>query len=68
MPPPGHLLGRRAEFQVLRLDDAGRTTFAALVASLYRHLFGAVPIDEAEYLEFGASAQQVTRGGHVLPA
>jgi len=52
----------------VRLDDAGRTTFAALVASLYRHLFGAVPIDEAEYLEFGASAQQVTRGGHVLPA
>ena len=51
-----------------RLDDAGRSTFAALVASLYRHLFGAVPCDEAEYLEFGASAQQVTGGGHVLPA
>lgn len=50
----------------VRLDDAGRSTFAALVASLYRHLFGAVPCDEAEYQEFGASAQQVT--GHVLPA
>ena len=50
----------------VRLDDAGRTTFAALVASLYRHLFGAVPCDEVEYQEFGATAQQVTR--HVLPA
>jgi len=52
----------------VRLDDAGRSTFAALVASLYRHLFGAVPCDEAEYREFGVSAQQVTGGGHVLPA
>ena len=52
----------------VRLDGAGRSTFAGLVASLYRHLFGAVPIDEAEYREFGASAEQVTRGGHVLPA
>jgi hypothetical protein len=50
----------------VRLDDAGRTTFAALVARLYRHLFGAVPCDEAQYQEFGATAQQVTR--HVLPA
>jgi hypothetical protein len=50
----------------VRLDDAGRTTFAALVASLYRHLFGAVPCDEVEYREFGATARQVTR--HVLPA
>jgi hypothetical protein len=50
----------------VRLDDAGRTTFAALVASLYRHLFGAVPCDAAEYQEFGATAQQLTR--HVLPA
>lgn len=49
-----------------RLDDAGRTTFAGLVASLYRHLFGAVPCDELEYQEFGATAQQVTQ--HVLPA
>ena len=51
----------------VRLDDAGRSTFAALVASLYRHLFGAVPCDEAEYRAFGASAQHVT-AGHVLPA
>lgn len=50
----------------VRLDAAGRTTFAALVARLYRHLFGAVPCDEAEYQDFGATAQQVTR--HVLPA
>ena len=50
----------------VRLDDTGRTTFAALVAQLYRHLFGAVPCDEAEYREFGATAQQLTR--HVLPA
>ncbi len=50
----------------VRLDDAGRTTFASLVASLYRHLFGAVPCDELEYQEFGATAQQVTR--HVVPA
>ena len=50
----------------VRLDDAGRTTFAELVARLYRHLFGAVPCDEAEYRDFGATAQQVTR--HVVPA
>ena len=50
----------------VRLDDTGRTAFAALVAQLYRHLFGAVPCDEAEYREFGATAQQLTR--HVLPA
>jgi hypothetical protein len=50
----------------VRLDAAGRTTFAALVASLYRHLFGAVPCDAVEYQEFGATAQQLTR--HVLPA
>ena len=49
-----------------RLDAAGRTTFAGLVASLYRHLFGAVPCDELEYQEFGVTAQQLTR--HVLPA
>ena len=50
----------------VRLDDAGRTTFAGLVASLYRHLFGAVPCDALEYQAFGATAQQVTR--HVVPA
>jgi hypothetical protein len=36
------------------------------VASLYRHLFGAVPCDALEYQAFGATAQQVTR--HVVPA
>jgi len=50
----------------VRLDDAGRTTFAGLVASLYRHLFAAVPCDEVAYQAFGANAEQVTR--HVLPA
>jgi hypothetical protein len=49
-----------------RLDDEGRATFAGLVGQLYRHLFGAVPCDEAEYVAFGQAAQQVTR--HVLPA
>jgi hypothetical protein len=50
----------------VRLDDAGRATFTELVARLYRHLFGAVPCDEAQYRDFGATAQQVTR--HVVPA
>lgn len=50
----------------VRLDAEGRATFAGLVARLYRHLFGAVPCDEAEYRDFGAAALQVTR--HVLPA
>jgi len=49
-----------------RLDDAGRATFAGLVARLYRHLFGAVPCDEAEYRAFGATADQLSR--HVVPA
>lgn len=50
----------------VRLDEGGRATFAELVTRLYRHLFGAVPCDEAEYRDFGRTAQQVTR--HVLPA
>jgi len=50
----------------VRLDDAGRATFTALVARLYRHLFGALPCDEMEYREFGATAEQLRR--HVLPA
>jgi hypothetical protein len=50
----------------VRLDDAGRATFSALVARLYRHLFGALPCDELEYREFGATAEQLRR--HVLPA
>jgi hypothetical protein len=49
-----------------RLDEPGRATFAGLVARLYRHLFGAVPCDETEYREFGATAEQLTR--HVVPA
>jgi hypothetical protein len=49
-----------------RLDDAGRATFTALVARLYRHLFGALPCDELEYREFGATAEQLRQ--HVLPA
>jgi hypothetical protein len=50
----------------VRLDDEGRATFAGLVARLYRHLFGAVPCDEADYREFGATAEQLSR--HVVPA
>ena len=50
----------------VRLDDAGRATFTSLVARLYRHLFGALPCNELEYREFGATAEQLRR--HVLPA
>jgi hypothetical protein len=50
----------------VRLDESGRASFAALVARLYRHLFGAVPCDEAEYRDFGATAEQLSR--HVVPA
>ena len=49
-----------------RLDDMGRASLSALVAELYRHLFGAVPCAEAEYRAFGEAAQQLTR--HVVPA
>ena len=48
-----------------RHDDAGKGFFAGLVASLYRHLFGAEPVDAAEYAAFGDSAQAVIE--HVLP-
>lgn len=51
-----------------RLSDAGRASLASLVAQLYRHLFGAVPIDAAEYETFGAVAAELTEGGHVVPA
>lgn len=51
-----------------RLDESGRASFAALVAQLYRHLFGAVPCDRSEYEAFGAVAQDLARGGHVVPA
>jgi hypothetical protein len=48
------------------LDAIGRASFAQLVGRLYRHLFGAVPCGEADYLAFGASAEELTR--HVVPA
>jgi hypothetical protein len=39
-----------------RLDDFGRSELASLVASLYRHLFGAAPCDAAEWQRFDARA------------
>jgi len=51
-----------------RLTDAGRASLAGLVAQLYRHLFGAVPCDAGEYESFGAAAQELARGRHVVPA
>ena len=39
-----------------RLDDAGRSELADLVASLYRHLFGGAPCDAAEWQRFDALA------------
>lgn len=50
------------------LDASGRASLTSLVAQLYRHLFGAVPIDEAEYNEFAIAAQELERGQHVAPA
>lgn len=52
----------------VRLDESGRASFTSLVAALYRHLFGAVPCDASEYAEFGATAQELARGPHVVPA
>ena len=49
-----------------RLDAAGVASLGDLVARLYGHLFGAVPVDEALYREFGAAAEAVCR--HVAPA
>lgn len=51
-----------------RLDPSGRASFAALVAQLYRHIFGAVPCDRSDYEAFGAVAQELSRGQHVVPA
>jgi hypothetical protein len=48
-----------------RLDEAGKGSFAGLVARLYRHLFGAEPVDAAEYAAFGDSARLLVQ--HVLP-
>lgn len=39
-----------------RLDDVGRAELAGLVASLYRHLFGAEPCDAAEWRRFDSIA------------
>jgi Domain of unknown function (DUF4129) len=39
-----------------RLDDLGRAELAGLVATLYRHLFGAEPCDAAEWQRFDALA------------
>ena len=51
-----------------RLTDRGRASLAGLVAQLYRHLFGAVPCDAAEYEMFGDAAQELVRGQYVVPA
>jgi hypothetical protein len=51
-----------------RLDETGRASLAALVAQLYRHLFGAVPCDRTQYEAFGTVAQELARGRHVVPA
>lgn len=39
-----------------RLGAAGRATLAGLVSRLYHHVFGAEPLDERGYREFGAAA------------
>ena len=51
-----------------RLTDQGRASLADLVGDLYRHLFGAVPCDADAYAAFGAVAQELERGRHVVPA
>ncbi len=48
-----------------RLGDSGRASFAELVGRLYRHVFGAEPVDEAEYRDFGATAGALLQ--HVVP-
>jgi len=42
-----------------RLDAAGRVTLAGLVATLYGHLFGGEPIDDAGYRRFVGTADLV---------
>jgi len=39
-----------------RLGATGRATLAGLVSRLYHHVFGAEPLDEHGYREFGAAA------------
>lgn len=46
----------------VKLDPLGQESFNALVARLYRHLFGALPCGEADYREFSDAAQQLTGG------
>ncbi len=48
-----------------RLGDSGRASFAELVGRLYRHVFGAEPVDETEYRDFGATAAALLL--HVVP-
>ena len=42
-----------------RLGATGRATLAGLVSRLYHHVFGAEPLDERGYHEFGAAAGTV---------
>lgn len=39
-----------------RLGPSGRATLAGLVSRLYHHVFGAEPLDERGYREFGSAA------------
>jgi hypothetical protein len=48
-----------------RLGDSGRASLAELVGRLYRHVFGAEPVDAAGYRDFGATATALLQ--HVVP-
>lgn len=48
-----------------RLGASGRATLAGLVSRLYHHVFGAEPLDEQGYREFGAAAGSLLQ--HVVP-
>lgn len=48
-----------------RLGASGRATLAGLVSRLYHHVFGAEPLDERGYREFGAAAGTLLQ--HVTP-
>lgn len=48
-----------------RLGASGRATLAGLVSRLYHHVFGAEPLDEHGYREFGAAAGTLLQ--HVTP-
>lgn len=47
--------------QEVRLGAEGRASFAAVVAQLYSHVFGAAPCDAQEYRAFGATAGSVAQ-------